>query len=164
MVNGKYENSIKEYTKDHIIVTDAVSKELKPIIVDQANATQIAKAFKDDPMHALETVNKSESVSGVQLILTQMITQDSSSDDRIYNNMTELVTTQNTVGRKMSYSVVGNQDPTMEPREIDADDSQEVVILPPFGNTHLFYVLGGAIALILIAGITITLVVLKKRK
>ena len=115
-------------------------------------------------MHALETVNSTQSVSGVQLILTQMITEDSSSDDRVYNNMTELVTTQNTVGRKMSYSVVGNQDPTMEPREIDADDSQEVVILPPFGNTHLFYVLGGAIALILIAGITITLVVLKKRK
>ena len=164
MVNIKYKDSINKYTKDHIIVTKAIDKGLIPIIADQANATQIAKAFKDDPMHALEKVDNSASVSGVQLILTQMITQDSSSDDRIYNNMTELVTTQNTVGRKMSYSVVGNQDPTLEPQEIDADDSQEVVILPPFGNTHLFYVLGGAIALILIAGITITLVVLKKRK
>ena len=165
LVNSNLESSLKQYTT--IIVTkegSKITKDLVPVIADQTGAAAIKDAFKNDPLHALNTVNSTQSVSGVQLILTQMITQDSSSDDRIYNNMTELVTTQNTVGRKMSYSVVGNQDPTMEPREIDADDSQEVVILPPFGNTHLFYVLGGAIALILIAGITITLVVLKKRK
>lgn len=165
LLNTGLKDNVNKYTDGHIITTTAASKGLIPVIADQRNVKdKIAKAFKDDPMNALNTVNSTQSVSGVQLILTQMITQDSSSDDRIYNNMTELVTTQNTVGRKMSYSVVGNQDPTMEPREIDADDSQEVVILPPFGNTHLFYVLGGAIALILIAGITITLVVLKKRK
>ena len=165
LINTRLTDNVNKYTDGHIITTTAASKGLIPVIADQSNVKdKIANAFKSDPLHALETVNSTQSVSGVQLILTQMITQDSSSDDRIYNNMTELVTTQNTVGRKMSYSVVGNQDPTMEPREIDADDSQEVVILPPFGNTHLFYVLGGAIALILIAGITITLVVLKKRK
>lgn len=165
LINTRLTDNVNKYTDGHIITTTAASKGLIPVIADQRNVKdKIAKAFKDDPMNALNTVNSTQSVSGVQLILTQMITQDSSSDDRVYNNMTELVTTQNTVGRKMSYSVVGNQDPTMEPREIDADDSQEVVILPPFGNTHLFYVLGGAIALILIAGITITLVVLKKRK
>ena len=165
LLNTRLTDNVNKYTDGHIITTTAASKGLIPVIADQRNVKdKIANAFKSDPLHALETVNSTQSVSGVQLILTQMITQDSSSDDRIYNNMTELVTTQNTVGRKMSYSVVGNQDPTMEPREIDADDSQEVVILPPFGNTHLFYVLGGAIALILIAGITITLVVLKKRK
>ena len=165
LLNTGLKDNVNKYTDGHIITTTAASKGLIPVIADQRNVKdKIAKAFKDDPMNALNTVNSTQSASGVQLILTQMITQDSSSDDRIYNNMTELVTTQNTVGRKMSYSVVGNQDPTMEPREIDADDSQEVVILPPFGNTHLFYVLGGAIALILIAGITITLVVLKKRK
>ena len=165
LLNTRLTDNVNKYTDGHIITTTAASKGLIPVIADQSNVKdKIANAFKSDPLHALETVNSTQSVSGVQLILTQMITQDSSSDDRVYNNMTELVTTQNTVGRKMSYSVVGNQDPTMEPREIDADDSQEVVILPPFGNTHLFYVLGGAIALILITGITITLVVLKKRK
>ena len=164
LVNIKYKDSINKYTKDHIIVTKAIDKGLIPIIADQANATQIAKAFKDDPMHALEKVDNSASVSGVQLILTQMITQDSKNDDHIYNNMTELVTTQNQVGRKMAYSIVGNQDPTREPYEIDADDSQEVLILPPFGNTHIFYILGGAVALILIVGITATLVILKKKK
>ena len=165
LLNARLTENVNKYTDGNIITTTAASKGLIPVVADQSNVKdKIANAFKSDPLHALETVNSTQSVSGVQLVLTQMITQDSSSDDRVYNNMTELVTTQNTVGRKMSYSVVGNQDPTMEPREIDADDSQEVVILPPFGNTHLFYVLGGLIALILIAGITITLVVLKKRK
>ncbi len=167
LVNSALTANIKKYTENHIITTTAVSRSdkngLVPIIADQANAKKIADAFKNDPMHALETVNKSESVSGVQLILTQMITQDSSSDDRVYNNMTELVTTQNTVGRRMAYSVVGNQDPTSEPREIDADDAQEVVILPPFGNTHIYYVLISAVALILIVGITIVICTIRGR-
>ena len=165
LVNSNLESSLKQYTT--IIVTkegSKITKDLVPVIADQTGATEIKDVFKNDPLHALDTVNQSKSVSGVQLILTQMITQDNSSDDRTYNNMTELVTTKNTVGRRMAYSIVGNQDPTVEPREIDADDSQEVVILPPFGNTHLFYVLSGVIALILITGITITLVVLKKKK
>ena len=165
LINKAYETSIKKYTKDHIIVTEAISKDLIPLIADTSEAKDnIAKEFKENPMHALETVNASQSVSGVQLILTQMITQDNTNDDKTYNNMVELVTTKNTVGRKMAYSVVGNQDPTTEPYEIDADDSQDVVILPPFGSTPIFYVLISAVAFILIAGITITIVVLKKHK
>ena len=165
LVNKAYETSINKYTKDHIIVTEAISKDLIPLIADTSEAkNQIANKFKEDPMHALETVNASQSVSGVKLILTQMITEDNTNDDKTYNNMVELVTTKNTVGRKMAYSVVGNQDPTTEPYEIDADDSQDVVILPPFGNTPIFYVLISAVAFILIAGITITIVVLKKHK
>ena len=165
LVNKKYESGVKKYTKDHIIVTEAISKDLIPLIADNSEAKDnIAKEFKENPMNALETVNASQSVSGVQLILTQMITQDNTDDDKTYNNMVELVTTKNTVGRKMAYSIVGNQDPTIEPYEIDADDSQDVVILPPFGNTPIFYVLISAVAFILIAGITITIVVLKKHK
>ncbi len=165
LVNKKYESGVKKYTKDHIIVTEAISKDLIPLIADNSKAKDnIAKEFKENPMNALETVNASQSVSGVQLILTQMITQDNTDDDKTYNNMVELVTTKNTVGRKMAYSIVGNQDPTIEPYEIDADDSQDVVILPPFGNTPIFYVLISAVAFILIAGITITIVVLKKHK
>ena len=165
LVNKKYESGVKKYTKDHIIVTEAISKDLIPLIADNSEAKDnIAKEFKENPMNAIETVNASQSVSGVQLILTQMITQDNTDDDKTYNNMVELVTTKNTVGRKMAYSIVGNQDPTIEPYEIDADDSQDVVILPPFGNKPIFYVLISEVAFILIAGITITIVVLKKHK
>ena len=165
LVNTKLTENVKKYTDGHIITTNAVAKDLIPIIADQDKvADDIKNAFSKDPLHALETVNGTNSVSGVQLILSQTITQDSSDDDRIYNNMTEIVTTHNDVGRRMSYSVVGNQDPTMEPREIDADDSQEVVILPPFGQQYIYYILGTAVAVILIAGIVITIVVLKKKK
>ena len=165
LLNNKLQANVEKYTDGHIVITDKASKGLIPIIADQAKVENTIKnAFNDDPLHALEVVNDTNSVSGVQLILSQMITQDSDSDDRIYNNMTEIVTTKNDVGRRMSYSVVGNQDPTIEPQEIDADDSQEVVILPPFGQQYIYYILGTAVAVILIAGIIITIVVLKKRK
>ena len=91
-----------------------------------------------------------------------MITPDNDSDDMIYNNMVELVKSSNTAGRRMEYSVVGNQDPTLEPQEIDADTSQEVTILPPFGQTNTYYWLGVVIAIILIAGIILVIKVLKK--
>ena len=165
LVNNKLTENVNKYSEGHIIVTDKAAKDLIPIIADQENVKdKIKDAFSKNPLHALETVNKTQSVSGVQLILTQMITQDSDSDDRTYNNMVELVTTHNDVGRKMSYSVAGNQDPTMEPREIDADTAQEVVILPPFGQPYIYYVLGIAVAIILIAGISITIMVVRKKK
>ena len=165
LVNNKLVENVNKYSEGHIIVTDKAAKDLIPIIADQENVKdEIKDAFSKNPLHALETVNNTQSVSGVQLILTQMITQDSDSDDRTYNNMVELVTTHNEVGRRMSYSVVGNQDPTMEPREIDADIAQEVVILPPFGQPYIYYVLGIAVAIILIAGISITIMVVRKKK
>ena len=40
----------------------------------------------------------------------------------------------------MAYSVAGNQDPTQEPNEIDADDSQEIKIMPPYGQRTIYYI------------------------
>ena len=52
-----YESGVKKYTKDHIIVTEAISKDLIPLIADNSEAKDnIAKEFKENPMHALETV------------------------------------------------------------------------------------------------------------
>ena len=165
LVNNKLVENVNKYSEGHIIVTDKAAKDLIPIIADQENVKgKIKDAFSKNPLHAVETVNNTQSVSGVQLILTQMITQDSDSDDRTYNNMVELVTTHNDVGRRMSYSVAGNQDPTMEPREIDADIAQEVIILPPFGQQYIYYILGIAVAIILIVGISITIMVVRKKK
>ena len=54
----------------------------------------------------------------------------------------------------MAYSVVGNQNPTAaNASEIDSCLAEKVIILPPFGNTHIFYTLGAIIAIILAAGI-----------
>ena len=147
-----------------IIKSNALSKDLLPILADQASAEGIDDAFADDPLNALDVVNASQSVAGVKLVLSQGITSDNSSDDLVYNNMVELVESSNTVGRRMAYSVAGNQDPTVEPQEIDADDSQEVTILPPFGQNYIYYVLGIAVAVILIGGIVGVIMVVRKRK
>ena len=64
----------------------------------------------------------------------------------------------------MAYSVVGNQDPTIEPQEIDADDSQEVTILPPFGQQYIYYILGAVVSVILIGGIIGVIMVVRKRR
>lgn len=162
LINSRLKDNANKYTT--IIKTDSLSKELKPIITDEDNAKKIDNAFSSDPLNALDTVNSSESVVGVQLVLSQMLTSDNNSDDMTYNNLVELVRTSNQVGRRMAYSVVGNQDPTLEPQEIDADDSQEITILPPFGQNYIYYILGTAIAVILIAGIVLVIRVVKKRK
>lgn len=162
LINKNLKDNASTYTT--IVKTDAVQKQLKPIIMDENAAKKIDDAFASDPLNALATVNSSESVVGVQLVLSQMLTSDNSSDDMTYNNLVEIVKTSNQVGRRMAYSVVGNQNPKLEPAEIDADDSQEITILPPFGQSYIYYVLGGAVALILIVGIALVIRVVKKKK
>ena len=147
-----------------IIQSTALSRDLLPIIADEASAQEIDNAFEDDPLNALDVVNNTQSVAGVQLILSETFSPDNDSDDLVYNNMVELVSSNNTVGRRMAYSVVGNQDPTVEPQEIDADDSQEVTILPPFGQQYIYYILGAAVAVILIGGIIGVIMVVRKRR
>ena len=90
------------------------------------------------------------------LILTQMITPENESDDLTYDNMVEIVKTSNTVGRRMAYSVVGNQDPLAnEPAEVDTSMAEKIVILPPFGEVSKYYILGAIVAILLIGGIVL---------
>ncbi len=94
-----------------------------------------------------------------QLILTQLITTSDSQDDKTYENIAEIVQTSNTAGRRMAYSVVGNQDPTKTPTEVDSSRAEKVVILPPFGQAYLYYGIGILVGILLVAGI----VVIKKK-
>lgn len=90
------------------------------------------------------------------LILTQMITPENEEDDLTYSNMVEIVKTSNTVGRRMAYSVVGNQDPLAnDPAEVDTSMAEKIVILPPFGEVRMYYILGAIIAILLIGGIVL---------
>lgn len=88
------------------------------------------------------------------LILTQTITSQNTDDDMNYQNIAEILQTSNSVGRRMAYSVVGNQDPTKDIAEIDSARAENVLILPPFGNTYLYFGLGIAV-IVLIAGAVI---------
>ncbi len=162
LVNEQLKENIATYTT--IIKTreeSNIEKELIPIILDESNSKNISKQSSTEEI--MNAINASSSVAGVKLVLSQVITIGDKADDKTYNNLAEIVSTSNTVGRRMSYSVVGNQDPTKEPYEIDADIGQEVVILPPFGQNYIYYILGIAIAVILIAGLVIVIRVTKKK-
>jgi len=161
LISGDILDNAKKYTT--ILTTDSLSKDLVPIISDQNNvANKIADTVKNDPFNAVNVINNSKSVVAKTLVLTQTISADSTSDDKSYNNLTELVKVKNTAGRRMAYSVVGNQDPTKEPTEIDADSSQQVTIMPPYGQKYIYYVLGIGIVIILIAGILVVRKITKK--
>ena len=147
-----------------IITTEAVAGELIPVIADEDNAKQVNKAIKDSPLNAVETINKTNSIRGVYLSLSQTLKVDGDGDDKSYNNMVELVKSSNTVGRRMNYSVVGNQNPIEDPAEIDSDDAEPITILPPFGNTHIYYYLIGGVTLILLVGITLIIKFVVKKK
>lgn len=94
-------------------------------------------------------------VSEKTLVLSQLITAENKSDDLTYRNITEIVKTSNTVGRRMAYSIVGNQNPLEDAQEVDASVAEKVIILPPFGSSPIYYILGITIGLILIGGITL---------
>lgn len=87
------------------------------------------------------------------LVLTQLITPENKEDDMAYNNIAEIVSISNTAGRRMAYSVQGNQDPTANPAEVDSAKSERVVILPPFGMENIvIYITIAIAALVILTG------------
>lgn len=155
--NGIDNKGANQYTT---IVTTTFDNELVPILVDN-QATKVKDKITD--LFQTDSDITCNSVVAKTLVLTQTLTADDGGDDKTYNNLMEIVKVNNTVGRRFSDSVVGNQNPTEEPKEIDSDDSQQVRIMPPFGQNYIYYILGGAVAIILIAGIAITIRVTRKK-
>lgn len=98
------------------------------------------------------------------LVLSQLITPENTEDDLQYTNMVEIVKTSNENGRRMAYSVVGNQDPLLDDAsEVDSSVAERIVILTPFGENNFFYMIAGIVAAILVVGIVLIKVkVLKK--
>lgn len=142
LVNSKLESQVDKYNT--IIVTEALNKDLVPNLYKE-------KVDKDSQ----------DSIS-VPLVLTQLITSENDTDDLTYRNLVEIVKTSNTVGRRMEYSVVGNQDPEANPQELDSDIAEVVRILPPFGNA-LNYTLLATIAIAAISIITGGIIFIKKK-
>ena len=130
--SGNISESIQGTVREYntILVTDKINKVLKPG----------------------ENITK-------DLVLTQTITAQNTQDNMTYKNIAEILQTSNTVGRRMAFSIVGNQDPTKAPTEIDSAKAEEVVILPPFGQMYLYFGLG-IVVVALIAG---AVIVIKKK-
>ena len=137
LVNNNLRKQVEQYNT--IIQTEALNKELVPTLVSKENDH-----------------------TEVPLVLTQLITSENDSDDLTYSNIVEIVKTSNSVGRRNEYSVVGNQDPTKGPQELDSDKAEVVKILPPFGDT-LNYIVIAIIAVTTIGIIILAIIFIKKK-
>ena len=125
--------------------------------IDQAVKTKAQKINTIVKTNALNTALEPGKSVDTTLVLTQVITPENKNDNLTYSNIAEIVEVSNTVGRKMAFSIVGNQDPTANtPSEIDASIAERIVILPPFGDGNIvYYILGAVVGIILIGGITL---------
>ena len=125
--------------------------------IDQAVKTKAQKINTIVKTNALNTALEPGKSVDTTLVLTQVITPENKNDNLTYSNIAEIVEVSNTVGRKMAFSIVGNQDPTANtPSEIDASIAEKIVILPPFGDGNIvYYILGAVVGIILIGGITL---------
>ena len=132
IADGLVDNNIKDKANSYnnIIATTQLSKNLKPG----------------------ENITK-------DLLLSQIIYNGSESDNKSYENISEIVQTTNTVGRRMAYSIAGNQDPTAEPTEVDSSKAETIVVVPPFGLTQILYI---GIALAVVTILAVGIVFIKK--
>ena len=131
---GLVDSNVKEKTKlyTNILATTQLSKNLKPG----------------------ENITK-------DLVLTQIIYGNDETDNEVYENIAEIVKTSNTVGRRMAYSIVGNQDPTTIPTEVDSAKAETVVVVPPFGISPIY--IYGAVALVAVIVLTVGIIFIKKK-
>lgn len=90
-----------------------------------------------------------------KLVLSQTITPENTKDDLTYENVVEIIQISNDVGRRMAFSIQGNQNPTKDIAEIDASRAENVAILPPFGilDICLYAGIGIIVAALIAAGI-----------
>lgn len=140
-VNSTVEKELTNYNT--LITTESLNKKLIPL--------------------TSSTKNSANTYTTTQLILAQTITAQNDKDDMVYKNGAEIIKISNDVGRRMAFSVQGNQKPSELPQEPDSSRAEEVVILPPFGDTYLYFGLGIAVvAIIAGAAIFIKKKVLKK--
>ena len=157
LINNKYYSTLNTY--NNIVTTKDLSKGLYPdkyVLEDQTEevSSYTQKTFR----------------------LSTTLTPDSGEETMVYNNLCEILQVSNSVGRRLKYSVTGNQpmadqeagDNTpvdeedeiytkvdlVTPKEIDSDSSQEILILPPTGSNrnYTLWIVVGVIALGIVAG------------
>ena len=115
--------------------------------------TILVRATASNPL--LREMTAGNSTEKVKLVLSKVISPESTTDNLTYKNEAEIVKRGNGVGRRDYDSIPGNHPPyTEENIEPDTGIASIVIVLPPFGETHIsniYYILG-AIAAITIGG------------
>lgn len=155
VVNRKYINELRTY--DTLLVTGDLAKGTGS---NSGLLPEISKSGDD---------NSSKST---KLNLSSELSSDTAGGNLIYNNLVEIVATTNSQGRRMQFSIVGNQEmgdqslgnnaaadansgeDLITPSEIDADSAQKIVIMPPTGENknYIPIVVGSIIGAIAIIG------------
>ena len=111
---------------------------------------------KDSNNLVNKALKPGETTEVASLVLTKVMAKDDANDELSYRNIAEIVTTTNQAGRKHEHSILGNQNPGEDPKEVDADDAERVTILPPYGgfDRTIYYVIAiTAAAVVLGTGI-----------
>lgn len=97
------------------------------------------------------TCAKSGPNSSNTTLTTSGVLTSTTGSNLTYNNLSEIIISSNTVGRRMQFSIVGNQEMSdqslgdnasenvytsvdlVTPKEVDADSAQKIVFMPPTG-------------------------------
>ena len=128
--------------------------------------------------------NKGNNKATGSLKLSTLVSSTKNANDLVYNNLAEIVQTENSLGRRAQYSINGNQKMAnqtvgadaiseidendnrynqftpvdlVNPAEIDTDSAQKVVLLPPTGENYIKGVIPVIIGLSIVMAVVITL-------
>jgi hypothetical protein len=156
IVNRKYADELKTY--DTLLLTGALSNDegLTPELFFDKN-------------------NKGHASKSTNLVLTSELSADPNGGNLVFNNLSEIVATTNSQGRRMQFSIVGNQEMAdqslgnnaaenvyssedlVTPSEIDADSAQKIVVMPPTGENknYIPIIVGSIVGAIVIIGAVI---------
>lgn len=155
VVNRKYINELRTY--DTLLVTGDLAKGTGS---NSGLLPEISKSGDD------------KSSKSTKLVLSSELSSDTTGGNLIYNNLAEIVATTNSQGRRMQFSIVGNQEMAdqslgnnaatdansgedlITPSEIDTDSAQKIVIMPPTGENknYIPIIVGSIIGVIVIIG------------
>ena len=168
-VNRQYSDEIQTYNM--LLTTQKLDGELMP-------QTYYVVKEGDKAKNNINTFKETE------LVLSTLLS-NSYSENAVYNNLTEIIQVKNTLGRRMQYSIVGNQEMAdqsignnpnifafsnvdlVSPSEIDADSAQKIMVLPPTGENKDYKIIIitalGALTL-LMSGVILTIYAFRKTR
>lgn len=146
------DNKVYEKIKDYHVIIEANKEENK------------AENQTKSPL--TESLTPGEKRQDTLYLSKVMALDDDNSDSLTYKNTMEILGIHQDSGRRQEESIVGNFDPTEEtPEEKDTAISEKIIILGPFGNQNIIYIVEAIIlSVILAGGIAIILTKVVKRK
>ena len=136
------------------LVTDSELKNMEASqnVREETGKYTIIKASSSSPL--LKKLKAGEETPEVTLVLSKVISAETQTDMLTFENEAEIMERTNSAGRRDAESIPGNHVPYTDKNiEKDTGIAQTVIILPPFGESQIHYVLIAIIAIMLSGGI-----------